>query len=508
MHSAVGGEERTRVVVVLGSVLALSGADTATVGASATQLRHALHISNTDVGLLVAVTSLVAAAASLPFGVVADRLARTRILGAAVALWGVAMVWSATVSSFGGLLEARLALGLVTAAAGPIVASLIGDYFPSAERGRIYGYLLTGELLGAGIGFSVSGDLAAVSWRAAFLVLAVPAAFLARAVLRLDEPARGSRSPLLAATASWAPGAAPSPAAGHSDPTVLRGPTGQPAAPYDGSPTAPAATFASGADAGDPPETMAQRLARQRDVGVDDDKVIGEALAGLGTVAACRYVLSIRTNVVLIAASACGYFYLSGVETFGVELVRSQYGINQAAANALLLVLGVGAVLGVLLAGRLSDHLLGRGMLEARVVVTAGAALLAVVVFIPALVTRSALSALAYLFFAALALAAQNPPIDAARLDIVPSALWGRAEGVRTALRTGAQSLAPVLFGFSADHVFGGGRHGLQLTFLVMLVPLGANAVLLFRARRTYAGDVATAAAAQQASGEAERSQA
>ena len=38
--------------------------------------------------------------------------------------------------------------------------------------------------------------------------------------------------------------------------------------------------------------------------------------------------------------------------------------------------------------------------------------------------------------FAAMMLSAQNPPIDAARLDIMPPLLWGRAEGVRTALRT------------------------------------------------------------------------
>ena len=74
---ALGGAARTRVIVLLASVLALSTADSSTVGASATQLRHALHITNTDVGLLVSVTSLVAALASLPFGVLADRVRRT-----------------------------------------------------------------------------------------------------------------------------------------------------------------------------------------------------------------------------------------------------------------------------------------------------------------------------------------------------------------------------------------------------------------------------------------------
>ncbi|HET9692609.1 MAG TPA: MFS transporter, partial [Acidimicrobiales bacterium] len=163
VERSLGGAARTRVVVLLAAVLALSSADVATVGASATQLVRARHISNTDVGLLVTVSSLIGAVASVPFGVVADRFNRTRTLTVAVALWGVAMLWSATARDFRSLLEARVALGFVTAAAGPIPASLIGDYFPADERGRIYGYLLSGELLGAGIGFSVTGDIAALS---------------------------------------------------------------------------------------------------------------------------------------------------------------------------------------------------------------------------------------------------------------------------------------------------------------------------------------------------------
>ena len=82
------------------------------------------------------------------------------------------------------------------AAAGPIVASLVGDYFPGGERGKIYSFILTGELAGAGIGFAITGDIAALSWRAAFVILAVPAFLLAYVVFRLPDQfvaARGCR---------------------------------------------------------------------------------------------------------------------------------------------------------------------------------------------------------------------------------------------------------------------------------------------------------------------------
>ena len=451
---ALGGAERTRVIVLLAAVLGLSSADASTVGAAAKPLRDALHISNTEIGLLVTVTSLVAAVASVPFGVLADRIRRTWTLGAVIVLWGAAMIWSATVSDFGELLVTRVFLGGVTAAAGPLVASLVGDYFPAAERGRIYGYILAGELAGAGIGFAVTGDVAALSWRAAFVVLALPAFALAWLVFKLPEPRRGGKSALA-----------------------------HPSAPVEEAP------------ADEPHETDAQRLAREHGLEPEPELVLTRNPRRMGLIPATRYILSIRTNIVLIAASACGYYFLAGVQTFGVEFVTKQYGIAQVLGTLVLLVVGAGAIVGVLAGGAIGDFLLRHGYLNGRIWVSAIAATAAVVLFVPAIFTRSAVTALPYITLAALALSAQNPPLDAARLDIMVPLLWGRAEGVRTFLRTTAMALAPLLFGAVSDHVFGGGRSGLQWTFAVMLLPLGASAWFLYRALGTYPRDVATAAA-------------
>ena len=462
LTAALGGEERTRVILLLASVLALASADTATVGASAIQLRHDLGINNTDVGLLVTVTSLVAAAASLPFGVLADRVTRTRVLGGAIVLWGAAMIWSATAPTFGQLLLARLFLGAVTAAAGPIVASLVGDWFAASERGRIYGYVISGELIGAAIGFSVTGGIATLSWRAAFVILALPAFVLAWLIFQLPEPARGGMSPLLAG------GAEPPPVA---DP----------------------------GDDGEEQTTDAQRIARERGLEPDPELILRQDPRRMGLLAAARYVLSIKTNVAIVLASAGGYYFLSGVQTFGVEFVTKQYGIAQALSTLVLLVVGAAGVLGVLAGGALGDFLLHRGFLNGRILVSAIAATAAVFLFIPAIFTRSPLAALPYISLAGLALSAQNPPIDAARLDIVHPLLWGRAAAVRTFLRTFAQASAPLLFGAVSDYVFGGGRSGLQWTFAIMLLPLAASAYFLFKALRTYPRDVATASASARA---------
>lgn len=460
MSGALGGRERARVIVVLACVLGLSAADVSTVGASATELRQGLHIDNTDVGLLVATTSLVGALASLPFGVLADRVRRTTTLGIAIVLWAVAMIWSSSVSSFHDLLVARVFLGAVTASAGPLIASLVGDYFGGWERGRIYGYILAGELLGAGFGFAVTGDIAAASWRAAFVILAVPALVLAVFVVRLPEPRRGGRGVLV-----------------HERRNEPR---------REGD-----------ADEG-PHETDAQRLARERGLGPDPELVLTGDARTMNIVAATRYVLRVRTNIVLVFASALGYYFLAGVQTFGVEFVKEQYGVGQALANLVLLVVGAGALGGVLTGGAVGDRLLRGGRLNGRLHTAIVAAALTPVLFAPAIFARSVGAALPYLLAAVFVLSAQNPPLDAARLDIMPPRLWGRAESVRTLLRSLAQALAPLLFGAVSDHVFGGGRTGLQWTFAVMLVPLAASAYLLFAGRKTYPRDVATAVASSR----------
>jgi hypothetical protein len=69
-------------------------------------------------------------------------------------------------------------------------------------------------------------------------------------------------------------------------------------------------------------------------------------------------------------------------------------------------------------------------------------------------------------------------------------------------VRTGAQALAPLLFGAVSDLLSGSGSQqysGLRWTFLIMLVPLSASAVFLFRAMQTYPTDVVTAGLVVQA---------
>jgi predicted MFS family arabinose efflux permease len=218
------------------------------------------------------------------------------------------------------------------------------------------------------------------------------------------------------------------------------------------------------------------------------------------------YILRIPTNVVLVIASALGYLFFAAMQTFGVEFAHDWFGLAHSAAIGLVLLFGVSGLVGALAGGRLGDSLLSGRHLSARIIVATLAYLGTAVFLLPFFATRVLLVAVPALMLAGFTLGAANPPVDAARLDIMHPYLWGRAEAVRVALRQFGEALGPVLFGYLAEEVFGGGPAGLQRTFVVMLVPLFVSGGIGFIAFRTYPRDVATANAYAQRTLAEERS--
>ena len=492
----VGGPARARVIFMFGAILALNGADTATVGAVAPQLEHALHIGNFEIGLLTTASLLVGAVFTIPVGLLVDRIPRMPVLALSIVLWSIASLMSAFSGSYSGLLVTRLLLGAVAATAGPAIASLTGDYFPARERGRVYAYILGGEVAGTAVGFIISGSLASlIDWRAAFIVLGIPGFFLARELWRtVPEPLRGGQSRLEPGVVDLGLAVA------HA-----RKRAGEPGA-------------ANSADG--PPvqeDDLAQEAAQRQGIRPDPRLVLNEDPQEMGLVRAVKYILSIPSNVLMIIGSSLGYFFFSGLQTFALLFIRGHFNASQATAELVLALLVLGAIIGTLASGRLTDSMLRRGNLSARVVVPAVCYAGAAALLIPGFVSGNLSTALWFVVPGAALISAANPPLDAARLDIMPAGLWGRAESVRTFLRSLAQALAPLLFGGLSSLIAGfvpqqapigthptrpgiesGASVGLEVTFLVLLVSLGAAGWFLWRSRRHYPQDVATAAASRQ----------
>lgn len=472
----MGGPARAQIIVVLAAIFAIDAADKGAVSAISDQLEQAFNIGNPQIGLLLAVVSFVSALVTLPMGILVDRAQRRRLLLVTISLWGIAMAASGVASSYGSLLLTRLALGAVLATATPAAASLIGDYFPARERAGIYGMVLTGELMGAGLGFLLAGVASTLfGWRSAFFVLAVLSAGLVWLVWRrLPEPERGKQAWILPSRT---------------------GPERQRPSPRYGQGRQPPA--AADADtAGASSEQGA--IVRSAEASPRKERVLRVDPTRKSWWWAMRYLFRLPTYVLLIAASSLSYFYFAGVRAFGMIYFTAHYGLARSIVSALVVLVGGGAVIGVIAGGRLAERLRENGLVSARVVLPGAALAVAAVFFGFGIWVSSAVIGVALLTVGAAALAAANPSIDAARLDIVHPRLWGRGEAGRMALRGIGEGTAPLLFGY-VSHWLGGDGQALSWTFLMMLVAMIAAAALTFPARRTYPRDVATAAASMKA---------
>jgi MFS family permease len=493
-----GGPARLRVVLTLAAVLGLSGADTGTISSTAGNLERAFGVGNTQIGVLLTVVGLTGAVFTIPAGILTDRTRRTRLLAGSIVVWAAATVASGAATSYLWLLLARTGLGAATAAAGPALASLTGDYFPASDRGRMYGLILGGDLVGSGFGYLVSGDLSSLtSWRVAFWWLALPSLALAWVMWRMPEPARGGSSRIEAGQEEIRDereGAEPGRrehAAQTDEPAGTRQPD------------------------------LAERAVRRARVKPQRELVLREDPASRPWWWAVRYVLRVRTNVVIIVASALGYFFFAGLRSFAIIFATGHYGLSKPVATSLIVVIGAGAVAGVLTGGRVADGLLRRGHVRARVLVPAVCLLALPAVLAPAIAATGIAVALPLLIVGAFLLGAPNPPLDAARLDIIHPQLWGRAEAVRTVLRSAGEAAAPLAFGYVSQYVFGGpgssagaaggagsgqagNPTGLEYTFLIFLIPLVIAGLLALMGLRTYPRDVATARASVRAIDEAE----
>ncbi len=482
------------IIAVLSGALALAAADQTIVGAVAPDLKVALGIDNAQIGLLVTLASLTAAATTIPFGILADRAHRVRLLALCAMEWSVSVGIAGISETYTTVVIAQLALGAGVGAAGPIVASLVGDLFPAGSRGRALGFILAGEFAGAASGLLVAGELAAVwSWRGSFWVLGAVGPVLAVMLLWfLPEPARGvtSREPD-PATAAAPPSTADTPSA-----------------------STPAAAVTPGAETPDPrpPAVTRSGLAaaiERAGVPPRPHHVLTEDPARKPLRWAVRHVLSIPTNVVIIIASAMCYFYVAGMQTFAIVYLRGRFDLSQEWATALLVVIGAGVIAGILTTGTVSDRRISRGHATTRPVVGGLCFAAALVFFTPGFFSTVLVIAVPLLFLGAAALGGVNPPLDAARLDVVHSRLWGRAEAVRTFLQNLIKAGAPLLFGWMStvlahpdedlDAVQGGGAVGLTRTFLVLQVVFVIAGVVLLLTRRAYTRDVATALASERA---------
>lgn len=448
----LGYERRALILLLL--VFVVDYADRTLISSLGPTLERVYHLNNTQLGLVAAAFSLVAVIVSIPLGMLTDRIRRTLLFAVTLLIWAVAEVFVGAAVSFLMFFLVRLALGAVAATTGPTTPSMVGDLVPAGERGRAFGFTDAGTLIGVAVGFVLPVIvLRFASFRWTFWILAVAGAILAFLFWRLPEPER--------TTASGRSGGG------------RRGRRGK----------------QRGGD--DAALSMTQEIVRDEGIEPSERAVLKRDPSRMSVWDAAVYVWHVRTDVIVLIGRSIGDFFFQGIGTFAVVFATAWYGVSQGQADIAILLLGVGALIGVLVVGRLGDALIRRRHVNSRLWLGAIGYILAPVALVPAFLTHSLMFALPLFAVGAFFLAGSGPPLDAVRIDVLVPLLRGRAEAIRQVVRTLAEGGAPFLIGLLSDQLFGGGAHGLQIAFLVTLPFLVITGLVLLVALRTYQPDVA-----------------
>ena len=180
-------------LVVLFAINLMNFFDRQIIGGVGEGIRREWGLSDTALGLLGTVFTLLYAVFGLPLGRLSDRSERRKILSGGVFLWSLLTAASGVTRSFGQLIVARLGVGVGEATCSPASTSLIGDLFPTTWRARAMAIWMLGLPLGLGLANGAGGwILQNWGWRNAFYVAAIPGLACAVAALAVREPPRGT----------------------------------------------------------------------------------------------------------------------------------------------------------------------------------------------------------------------------------------------------------------------------------------------------------------------------
>lgn len=183
----------TRSLIVLVLVNIINFYDRHVPGALAEPMRREFGLSDTQIGWIGTVFTLLYAIIGLPLGRLADKSSRKKLLAAGVAVWGVLTGFTAWAVNYSMLVVSRLGVAVGEATCAPAATSWIGDLFPPHRRARPLAVFMLGVPVGGALSFFFSGPIAqAYGWRRAMVAAAIPALLIVPVLLLLHEPERGA----------------------------------------------------------------------------------------------------------------------------------------------------------------------------------------------------------------------------------------------------------------------------------------------------------------------------
>jgi len=422
----------------------LQGGGAQTFAQATEALKHTFHVKDYTLGFVPFGVGVAGNIGAVPVAMFCARRRRVAVLAAMFVGWGVLMALaglSPVFSLFGVASAGFIVFGICRVASSALEATdpatlpLIGDWWPVEQRASkvsvfnaCAGVGSFGGLIGAGIIVDNFG------WRWAFVAW-LPIALLGAVLIRSQrEPVRGVQ-----------------------DVAYLE--------------------RLEAATTGEEHDTVVEVAEHPEDAPDIAPQGVWGSLRAVGRVRSWR--------IAAIGIAVTGIMG-NGIGNWGLAFFKRTFGLNGTQAGALAPVLGAGALVGVLGGGFLSDRLLARGWLHARVTVTAGAFLGAGVVYLAAFSTTNLVIAAPLLGLAAALGTLPTGPQFALLMDVTPAHLRSQASAAANVLQA-CGAIGAVLVGFLST-MFG---ENLRLALLCVSPFYLLGAALVFAARRTYVADVA-----------------
>uniref|UniRef100_B0T7I0 Major facilitator superfamily MFS_1 n=1 Tax=Caulobacter sp. (strain K31) TaxID=366602 RepID=B0T7I0_CAUSK len=203
----MGGSYAWYATGVLALVYVLNFVDRQIISILAEDIKRDLHVTDAQLGFLYGTAfAIFYALFGIPFGMLADRWRRGRLIAIGLVVWSAMTAASGFAFNFLQLALARVGVGVGEATASPAAFSMLGDYFPRERRALAASLYSTGLYLGMGLSLPIGGWIAQswndtyaagaapfglAGWQVAFLAVGLPGLAMALWVLTLREPVRG-----------------------------------------------------------------------------------------------------------------------------------------------------------------------------------------------------------------------------------------------------------------------------------------------------------------------------
>jgi MFS transporter, PHS family, inorganic phosphate transporter len=176
------GKSHLRAVLVSGMGFFTDAYDLFVIGIASSLIKHQWHLDSGKLALLNATMLGAAFLGALVFGRVADLTGRKRAYWMVAALMVVAAVGSALAPSFWVLIGFRFLLGFGVGGDYPVSAVLMTEYANRKDRGKLVGLVFSTQALGLIVGPAIAlallgtGTSPGMTWRVLLGLGAVPAA--------------------------------------------------------------------------------------------------------------------------------------------------------------------------------------------------------------------------------------------------------------------------------------------------------------------------------------------